>query len=863
MNLMPVRLDPEIEEKYEILALMAEGGMGAVYKARHRRLKAIRVIKTSKFTRHETDKARFLSEAERGAGLNHRNVARIFDFDITSFGTAYIVMEYIDGPNVRQALSDVQALRTDQVVDIALQTLDALQYLHRQGFVHRDISPENLMLATDSEDKVSVKLIDLGIAKSLDDSQSLTADGKFIGKVKYAAPEQFRGDADPRSDLYSLGIVMYELLTGRLPFGSNDSLAIMATQVSGGPLKSFDETDPNGMVPRGLRDVVMKALQHAPIGRFESAKDFADALRASWPEKPAEMTSRVAVSRLMPTPEESACEAGEASRSGETPDAEAESANEGLLQLAKSGGSPPPPKKPKKRKPGSLPPSGKPPLPRKLGRFTLLEEITEGKTGCLYKAHDRFYKKSIVAIKIVAAETKVDEKRFTESAKFWRSMQHPHIVPVIDIRQDDPGPETFIVMEWVDGVRLEDFTRSPALTASWRIQIAAQICSALAHIHAAGGLHREVAPENILVVRENMKAMLLDPGIARPLVREGSQLTQVGAGLGNRAYIAPEQMRGEAEHRSDLFSLAKVLYFLFTNTEPEEGDIRAHVSQSAKIPDRLRPVLIKALDLDPSLRYESAAAFETALRDLLPLELTATSRSRMVVVLHGIRTYAHWQSSFSEVAQETNFKCLSDRWSFGYFPLIRLLLPTSRNARVKWFREMYREEFPGMTGDETDLPSIVAHSFGTYILGYALRRYDYLRFNKVILCGSILPTDFPWSFIIGRGQVQAVRNEHGAQDLPTRLVEWVVSGTGPSGMSGFSESNDRIVQRKFDFSHSEYFDKSHMRSEWIPFFREPIEPAVRVKGNEPPMQSRHPWMLYSIYAVLLSMAMALGWMVAR
>jgi serine/threonine-protein kinase len=275
------------------------------------------------------------------------------------------------------------------------------------------------------------------------------------------------------------------------------------------------------------------------------------------------------------------------------------------------------------------------------------------------------------------------------------------------------------------------------------------------------------------------------------------------------------------------------------------------VRSLSAIPSRLRNVLLKALDEAPAQRM-SAEAFEAALRDFLPIETVKFPLSRKVVTLHGIRTHASWQRAFSEVAAEANLRCLLDRWNFGYFSVFRFILPWSRWAKIAWFRRTYQDEFPELMNRwVNELPSIVAHSFGTYILGYALVRYPYLRFNKVILCGSILPVEFPWPSLIARGQVQAVRNEYGAQDVWTRIVDRFVPGTGSSGIVGFQLSDERLEQDEFDFSHSEYFERSHMQSRWLPFL---LRPTTYVFGNESRIQqikSRQPWLLYLIYMTLL------------
>ncbi|HET8775826.1 MAG TPA: serine/threonine-protein kinase [Thermoanaerobaculia bacterium] len=277
-------LAPEIEATYEVLAKMGEGGMGSVYKVRHKFFDEIRVVKIlhQQLEATQSIQERFLGEARRGKQLDHPNLAKVLDFSIAADGTAYMVMEYIEGVTLREVLARNRGpLDYRYVLPLAQQVLDALAYLHSRKLVHRDISPDNVMLvsAGPSDDPgPRVKLIDLGIAKSLDATRQLTMAGNFLGKVKYAAPEQFSGSVDGRSDLYSLGVVLYELMTGVVPITGKDNMSIIAGVVTKPP-RDFAETDPGGRVPPYVRAAVMRALAKSPNERFQSAGEFAEALR--------------------------------------------------------------------------------------------------------------------------------------------------------------------------------------------------------------------------------------------------------------------------------------------------------------------------------------------------------------------------------------------------------------------------------------------------------------------------------------------------------------------------------------------------------------------------------------------------------
>jgi eukaryotic-like serine/threonine-protein kinase len=277
-------LSPELEQTYEVLQTMG-GGMGAVYKVRHRLFGEIRVIKVMQaaLTENQALKDRFSAEAKRGKQLKHRNIAEVLDFQIGSNGNPHLVMEYVDGVNLRDEVVRRGApLDPESAVRIGVQALAALGYLHDRHLIHRDISPDNLMIARDADGTPLVKLIDLGISKSLEETVALTRAGDFMGKMSYASPEQFSGNADARSDFYSLGVVLYELLTAARPItGTSTAALIMAHCQS--PPRPFSETDPTGRVPEALRRAVLKALEKKPEDRYQTAAEFAAALRAAVP----------------------------------------------------------------------------------------------------------------------------------------------------------------------------------------------------------------------------------------------------------------------------------------------------------------------------------------------------------------------------------------------------------------------------------------------------------------------------------------------------------------------------------------------------------------------------------------------------
>ena len=278
-----------IDGKYQILDRLGVGGMGEIFKVRHIHLNELRVIKIMRPNVAADDQGlqRFLQEARTSTMIKHRNLAMLYDFAQLEDGSYYMVWEFIDGVNIQKWIATNGPVPPRLSVEISVQALTGLEHLHSMGLIHRDISPENIMLSQDHHGKLLVKVIDFGIAKSLaegEGGQGLTQTGMFLGKLKYASPEQAgylkEGESlDPRSDLYSFGIVMYEMLAGRAPFQATNPHGYILKHVTEKPAPIV-ETNPQIRVPSQLEAVVMKSLEKNRDNRFRTAGDFANALEA-------------------------------------------------------------------------------------------------------------------------------------------------------------------------------------------------------------------------------------------------------------------------------------------------------------------------------------------------------------------------------------------------------------------------------------------------------------------------------------------------------------------------------------------------------------------------------------------------------
>ena len=292
-----------VDGKYKILQRLGTGGMGEVYKVEHTYLGAIRVIKVIRPQISESRDAhdRFLREARLATKVQHPSVATLHDFSALPDGAHYMVWEFIDGENLAERIRRRGTLPPREAVHIAIQALEGLDAIHRAGIVHRDISPENLMLTRGDDGEEHLKIIDLGVAKADGSSEVATQTGIFVGKLRYASPEHLgflpEGERiDGRADLYSMAIVLYEMLAGRPPFEATSPhqyLVLHSRETHFEPLH-LPANLPGGAQ---LQQVMRRALEHDRNKRYANAREWITALesveRALPPAFDAEATMRV------------------------------------------------------------------------------------------------------------------------------------------------------------------------------------------------------------------------------------------------------------------------------------------------------------------------------------------------------------------------------------------------------------------------------------------------------------------------------------------------------------------------------------------------------------------------------------------
>lgn len=264
-----------LSDRYRLLVRVGEGGMAEVYRAQDMllgRAVAVKLLR-SQYTSESSFLVRFLQEAQAAAGLSHPNIVTVYDVGQDG-DQRYIVMEYVEGINLKDVVLESAPLGIDRAVNIAIQICQAVGVAHRAGLIHRDVKPQNVLLTSGDH----VKVADFGIAIALSAPKGLTEEGTVWGTPQYISPEQAMGeDVGPTSDVYSIGVVLFEMLTGRLPFDGDSSVAIAMKHVQEIP-PSVSRLNP--AIPSELAAVSDKALSKLPEDRYRTASEFAQVLRS-------------------------------------------------------------------------------------------------------------------------------------------------------------------------------------------------------------------------------------------------------------------------------------------------------------------------------------------------------------------------------------------------------------------------------------------------------------------------------------------------------------------------------------------------------------------------------------------------------
>ena len=611
--------------KYVLLKPMARGGMGAIFLAAAGELGFQKFCVVKKVIAEKSDRAkanRFLDEAKVVLRLSHANLVPTFDAGEVD-GEFYIAMELVEGKDLREIWNRCVRTRTRIPLDVALhvarEIARALAYVHSHAdlrLVHRDVAPPNILISYFGE----VKLTDFGLARSVL-KQENTAPGVVFGRASYLSPEQARGEiADARTDIYSLGIVLWELVTGNqyLQLANLDPATAMSL------VRHPRAQPPSSKAPwitPNLDALLMRSLAPDREHRFQSAEEMRKAL--------SEIIAQI-------SPRADAERTADFLRALYDQVAKEERAERDKL-LADSAALFAPPHAPARRRAcrcrcrcsNRAAPSWQfPKEDESMGvdftgrvidsRYRVIRKIGEGGMGTVYAGEHVEIGKD-VAMKILhpAYSTQQDlVERFRREARAASRIGHPHIIDVTDFGETEDGCAYF-VMEHLDGIDLADvLSHERRLAPERACKIATQICRALAAAHAAGVIHRDLKPENIFLVARDGQAdfvKVLDFGIARSMGR-ARRLTNPGVAMGTPEYMAPEQAEGGAvDQRSDIYSVGALIYEMVSGSPPQMSRDKELIPPrgiKADVPEELDRIVVRALEADPARRYQSMAQFE-------------------------------------------------------------------------------------------------------------------------------------------------------------------------------------------------------------------------------------------------------------
>ncbi len=563
-----------LDGRYEILAPLAEGGMGAVYKARRRLLGdevAIKIVR-AEFAAAESARDRFLRESRTAAQLRHPNIVSILDFNLDAEGRPFLVMELLSGPSLREAIARRKApFPVAETLAVVLPVCAALQLAHEQGVIHRDMKPANIVEHDFGGGTRLHKIVDFGLVREMQsDSTRLTSPHEFVGTFTYAAPEQLLGGAvDARIDQYSVAVVAYEMLTAKPPFEEDDP-AKLVTSLLRNPTPA--PSDRCADLPKWVDVVLGRALAKSPEHRYSSIAAFAAALQA-----------------------------GDGGRS----------------TMRMSGVSP-------------LPSAG-----GLLGTYELGERLGPGRLGSdVFRGTHRALGHP-VAVRMLRRGS--DRNWDAVRARFLREARtlqvaHPSILQVRDYGEE--GDLVYLVTDLIDGVSLRQVMKSEGAMPWPRLEpFLDQLVDAAHAMNRKGGFLCGLTPDIIRVTAddEGQRLLISTAGIwqAQDLLATMGDATLRGAGVADVElhYVPPELLTGQnADVRSDVFTMGVLAYEMATGVLPYTGAtmpallgamLRGQVADPRErqptLPEPVAKAIVSALAVSPDARPQTARALAAAI----------------------------------------------------------------------------------------------------------------------------------------------------------------------------------------------------------------------------------------------------------
>ncbi|MBI4852277.1 MAG: protein kinase [Acidobacteria bacterium] len=529
------------DSKYKIEQKLGEGGMGVVYRANHIFIDRPVAIK---FLRKEflTDTAaisRFKLEARAAARIHHPNVTTILDFGVNE-GAFYLVMEYLEGYSLRQQLKTNGALGIKDTIKIITQVCDALDAAHKSNIVHKDLKPDNIFLHI-KEGIEQVKVLDFGIAEILGKASDLKDDTQsFAGTPHYMSPEQCQSDpVSPATDVYSLGIILFEMLTGQLPFDDVSAVKIVLKHLNNPPPKL---TDFISTIPEGFNNIVIKALSKNPEKRYQSANLLLEDLQKAEKTNDENLIAVQDASASDPNLICSNPKCGQAGKTGNKRCPRCQALSTGSLLRH---------------------------------RYLIEKMVGRGGFGTTYLVKDldcfdeyRILKELTLNLKDEDPGELKDmaERLFKREAQVLLNLYHSGIPRLYAYFAEDSF--SYLVQDFIPGQTLSEELKKRKATISE--QEALSILSSLAdildylHSHNPPVIHRDIKPHN-LMRHEDGRIMLIDFGAVCQSVANPQANNTV---IGSLGYAPPEQFLGQTIPQSDLYALGASVIYLLTGIPP-------------------------------------------------------------------------------------------------------------------------------------------------------------------------------------------------------------------------------------------------------------------------------------------------------